>query len=78
MNRFKSTLCASLMTIALSSAAFAGDISTGKARVVNGDISTGAPAVAGDISTGKDGVISIGKATDAGVEALLFLISLAF
>ena len=79
MNRFKSILCASLITIALSSSALAGDISTGKAPVVAGDISTGkAPVVAGDISTGKSGVISIGKATDAGVEALLILISLVF
>jgi hypothetical protein len=81
MKRFKSILCASLITIALSSSALAGDISTGKAPVaVAGDISTGkAPvAVAGDISTGKAGVISIGRATDAGVEALLILISLVF
>ena len=74
MNRFKSTLCASLITLALSSSALAGDISTGRATA--GDISTGM-ATSGDISTGKAGVISIGKATDAGVEALLFLISLA-
>jgi hypothetical protein len=87
MKRFKSILCASLITIALSSSALAGDITTGKAPVVAGDITTGkAPVVTGDITTGKAGVISIGKAgvisigkaTDAGVEALLILISLAF
>jgi len=78
MKRFKSILCTSLITIALSSSALAGDISTG-APGVAGDISIGkAPVVAGDISTGKAGIISIGKATDAGVEILRILISLAF
>ena len=74
MKCFKSILCVSLITIALSSSALAGDISTGT-PVVAGDISTGKSGV---ISIGKSGVISIGKATDAGVEALFILISMAF
>ena len=50
MKRFKSILCASLLTLAISSVAFAGDLS---GRPVNGDLS-GKP---GDLS-GKPGDLS--------------------
>ncbi|HEV7681035.1 MAG TPA: hypothetical protein VGO68_02850 [Pyrinomonadaceae bacterium] len=69
MKRFKSILCASLITLALSSAALAGDI-TGRAKP--GDI-TGKPgditgrAKPGDI-TGKAGDIT-GRAGDITGEA---------
>jgi hypothetical protein len=54
MKRFQSVLCASLLTLSLSSAALAGNISG--APTPNGNIS-GAPTQDGNIS-GKDGNIS--------------------
>lgn len=48
MKRFKSILCASLLTLSMSSAALAGNISGGKAGNISGgkagNISGGAPS----------------------------------
>ncbi len=54
MKRFKSILCASFLTLAISSVGMAG----------NGDISGRAGSRAGDISGGRAGDISGGRAGD--------------
>ena len=83
MNRFQSILCVSLLTLAMSSAALAGNISGAPCRDGNisgkdGNIS-GAPCNDGNIS-GKDGNISgkdgnISGLTDEAYKALLGLLS---
>ena len=68
MTRFKSALCASLLTVALSSAAFAGEI-TGKASMT-----TGSPSV----SVTKTGEITgrKGEITGSPVEAITIILGI--
>jgi hypothetical protein len=78
MKRFQSILCASLLTLSLSSAALAGNISgkDGNISGISGNIS-GTPSKDGNIS-GKDGNISgiagnISGLTDEAYSVLLSL-----
>ncbi len=66
MKRFKSILCASFVTFAISSTSFAGNISVGVAST--GNISVGA-ASAGTISIGaaNTGNISVGAASSGNI-----------
>lgn len=57
MKSFKSLFCASLLTLAISSATLAGNISGGAPSTISGNISGGAPCT---ISDGKAGNISGG------------------
>ena len=58
MKRFKSILCASLLTLSMSSAALAGNISGGAPKNIAGNISGGAPSsISGTISTTIYGII---------------------